>query len=217
MGESIGLRKMKTHLFLLIVLILTFCSCSNNEEFYVSPTGNDKNPGTKGQPFLSFNKAKEKVSQIIANGTKNEEIHLYFRGGTYFFDQCVVIKAGEFGKGNNKVIFSAYKDEKPVFSSGIILKGWNKLTDNPPFLPEPARGKVWVTNIPGQGSGKIARFLCTDSVPLVNAVSGGFFTDEDDSVSISTDDDDGYHSMSSDQLSSFVFPKDSTAGMGKPE
>ena len=198
---------MKTHLFLMILLMLLFCSCTSNiKEFYVSPTGNDNNPGTKGQPFLSFNRTKEAVSQIIANGTKNKEIQVYFRGGTYFFDQSVVIKSEEFGLGNNKIIFSSYQDEKPVFSSGKILTGWNKLLDNPPFLPEIAKGKVWVTKIPESESRPIARFLCNED-PLPNAVSKGLFTDENDSVRKS--ENDFYYYKSPEAYSSFIFPKKS--------
>ena len=69
----------------------------------MSPGGNDNNPGTKGKPFLSFNKAKEAVNQMIADGSKNEEIHVYFREGTYFFDQTVVLNSDQFYSGNNKI------------------------------------------------------------------------------------------------------------------
>ena len=129
---------MKSQLFLFITILLSFSSCTSNNEFYVSPTGNDSNSGTKGKPFLSFSKAREAVAELISNGAKNEEINVFFRGGIYHFDQSVVIKVGEFAEVNNKIIFSAYKDEKPVFSSGLILKGWSKVMGNPPFLPEPA-------------------------------------------------------------------------------
>ena len=199
---------MKTQLFLFITLLLAFCSCAGNSEFYVSPSGNDSNPGTKSKPFLSFSKASGAVAELISNGAENQEIHVYFRGGTYNFDQSVVLKAGEFGKGNNKVIFSAYNDEKPVFSSGIILNGWNKLTDNPPFLPETARGKVWVTSIPKKGSGKPTRFLCTDSVPLVNAVSSAVFSTEPDEMNKLEDDFMGANYEYPEKFSYFVYPGD---------
>ena len=201
---------MKIHLFLLITLILTSCSYSGNRAFYVSPSGNDSNPGTKGKPFLSFSKAKEVVAKVIKDGAENQEIHVYFRGGTYYFDKSVVIKGKELGSGNNTIIFSAYQEEKPVFSSGKLLAGWNKLSDDPPFLPETARGKVWVTNIPERGSGTIARFLCTDSVPLVNAVSEGLLTGENDNIrKIQIDHDGGANYDFSEVYSSFIFPENS--------
>jgi hypothetical protein len=176
-----------------------------NKEFYVSPTGKDSNPGTMSQPFLSFNKAKEAVSKIITDGAENQEIHVYFRGGTYFFNQSVVVKGEEFGRGNNKVIFSSYQDEKPVFSSGKILTEWKKLSDNPPFLPEIAKGNVWVTNIPKRGYGSAARFLCNDSALLINAVSEGLLTNEKDTLKKSGDE----NGNQGNQLNSFVFPGNS--------
>ena len=201
---------MKTNLFLLSALLLTFISCSGNREFYVSPSGNDSNPGTKGKPFLSFSKAKEVVAKVIKDGAENNEIHVYFRGGTYRFDQAVVIKGGEFGKGTNKIIFLAYKDEQPVFSAAKILTGWKKVTENIPHLPGIAKGKVWVTNIPERGSSPIARFLCTDSIPLVNAVSEGLWTGENDNISkVQNDHDGGANYDSLEVYSSFIFPENS--------
>ncbi len=74
---------MRTCIFFLNGLLFVFCSWTNPvREFYVSPNGSDKNPGTKVKPFLSFNKAKEAVGQMIASGSKNKEIHVYFREGT---------------------------------------------------------------------------------------------------------------------------------------
>lgn len=200
---------MKTQLFLLITFIVTLSACKENNEFYVSPSGKDGNPGTKNKPFQSFSRAKEAVAGVIIAGAENKEIHVFFRGGTYPFDQSVVIKGEEFCKGNNRIVFSAYQDEKPVFSSGIILTGWSKLTDNPPFLPETARGKIWVTNIPDRGSSPIARFLCTDSVPLVNAVSKGLLTGENDEIRKIDEQDRGANYDSSEVYSSFIFPETS--------
>ncbi len=202
---------MKTYLFLLSTLVFTFCSCTNNiREFYVSPGGNDNNPGTKGKPFLSFNKAKEAVNQMIADGSKNEEIHVYFREGTYFFDQTVVLNSDQFYSGNNKIIFSSYKSEKTVFSSAKLLTGWEKAEGDIPYLPETAKGKIWAINIPENGHGPvIARFLCTDSAPLVNAISDPFTTVESDSQNKLRSDFMGANYESPAEFSSVMFPENS--------
>lgn len=184
-------------------LIIFFCSFKTKTEFYVSPTGNDSNSGTKNQPFLSFRKATEAISQIIKHGVKNQEIHVYFRGGNYFFDKSVIIKGDEFSSGNNRVIFSAYQNEKPVFSPGKELTGWKKVQDDIPYLPEIARGKVWVSSITLNQSGTIPRCLYNEKGSLINAVSKGTYTAENESVSEETDD----YRLSLDELSSFVFPK----------
>ena len=51
-----------TVLFFLFIFLL---SCTSGEEeiaFYVSPEGNDMNPGTVEQPFKNIEKAQETVS-----------------------------------------------------------------------------------------------------------------------------------------------------------
>jgi len=202
---------MKTNLFLLTALVFTFCSWTNSvKEFYVSPDGSDNHPGTKGKPFLTFNKAKERVSQMIAGGSKNKEIRVYFREGTYFFDRTVVLNDDQFGSGNNKIVFSSYKSEKPVFSSARKLTGWKKAESDIPYLPEQAKGKIWETRIPENGHSPItARFLCTDTVPLVNAISDPFFTVESDSLNKLRSDFMGANYESPAAFSMVRFPENS--------
>jgi len=197
---------MKTPLFLFALLLVFLYSCTDSTEFYVSQSGNDSYPGTKSKPFVSFQRAKEAVSEVLKDGSGNMEVKVYFREGTYHFDQAVIIKGGEFGSGNNRVIFSAFMDEKPVFSSGIALDNWKKLTSNPEYLPESAKDKIWVTNIPGQGSGKPARFLCSDSIPLVNAISESVFSVEPDGMNKIRDDFFGANYDYPEKFNYFHYP-----------
>ncbi len=69
---------MKTQL-LIITLLLAFCSCTDNSEFYVSPSGNNSNPGTRNKPFQNFSRAMEAVAEFIGGGAENQEINVYFR------------------------------------------------------------------------------------------------------------------------------------------
>lgn len=196
---------MKNKLFPVISLLL-LVSCMHSKEFYVSPSGNDSNPGTKNKPFLSFQRATEAVSDILKNDSENVKVKAYFREGTYHFDQTVVIRAEDLGKSNNKVVFSAYMNEKPVFSSGIALKNWTKLTTNPKDLPESAKGKIWVSDIPDHGSGKYARFLSTCSKPLVNAISKPVFSIEPDELNNLRDDFIGANYDYPEKYSYFYYP-----------
>ena len=47
-----------------------------------------------------------------------------------------------------KITYSAYKDETPIISSGVQIKGWEKLETYPKSLPEVAKGNVWVADMP---------------------------------------------------------------------
>jgi hypothetical protein len=199
---------MNAKLVCLLMVFFTFTAFAQNPvAFYVSPFGNDDNPGTKEKPFLSFDKAKETVVKTIDAGLKGQDIAVYFCEGSYFFDNTSVMKGSEFSKGNNRIVFSAYPGEKPIFSAGMELAKWSLLKDDLLFLPDVAKGKVWVTDLPETGQEGIARFLCDESGPLRNSVSGPFLTAEDDSIT-------SYNDYNSDKYpperrSFFVFPESS--------
>ncbi len=53
----------KAKVFFILFLFLLSCSSGEKEiVFYVSPEGNDMNPGTVEQPFKNIEKAQETVS-----------------------------------------------------------------------------------------------------------------------------------------------------------
>ncbi len=189
---------------LLIAVVLFSCNSTSNT-FFVSPDGNDENSGSESGPFYSLERAKDAVSQLIADGMKDEEIHVYFRGGTYSFDQSVIFNGDEFGTGNNRIIFSAYQDEKPVFSAGKVLTGWQKVEGNLPNLPTVAQGNIWAAEIPEGNPKGIARFLGKDTISLQNAISGHMTTTEPDEMNVSKDDFMGANYDDPEPYSRFIF------------
>jgi len=86
--------------------------------FYVSPTGNDSNPGTIGNPFLTINKGLT----AIGNGGL-----LYLRSGTY--PQSSKLTLDKIGSVSNTIRMWAYPGETPVIDStgntsdGISISG----------------------------------------------------------------------------------------------
>ena len=109
-------------------VFLPLISLTAQSEFYVSPNGSDSNPGTLDQPFLSLLKAKEVVAAEIPSMT--DDIIVYFKGGDYFFDTTVVFTSVDGGMNGYKVIYRAYKDEKPVFNGATKVTGWEKYDEN---------------------------------------------------------------------------------------
>src|SRR5690606_33482358 len=93
-----------------------------------------------------------------------------------------------------------FENEKPVFNAGVKLEGWIKEDSDLPNLPGIAAGNIW--SIPIPDNIEAARFLFNDSGPLVNAVSDGLHTAEDENTfsNINTP-------PTREQLSSFVFPE----------
>jgi pectate disaccharide-lyase len=72
---------------------------------YVSPAGNDANPGTIDAPFYSLHTA-------VAAAFPGDVI--YLRGGTYFYTNTVFITGQN--SSNNPVLISAYPGEQPVLN-----------------------------------------------------------------------------------------------------
>ncbi len=199
-------------LFMLGVLFSSFNTSST--VFYVSPDGNNENSGSISKPFQSLERAKAAVSQLISDGMENHEVLVYFREGTYYFEKSVVFNGEEFGAGNNRIIFSAYQDEKPVFSGGKIITGWQKLEENLTHLPEAARGKIWTAYIPEGNPNKIARFLGKDTISLQNAISGHMSTNETDDMNVSKDDFMGANYDDPEPYSRFIYSENDLRNWG---
>jgi hypothetical protein len=91
------------------------------ETFYVSPTGNDKNPGTKDQPFATIQKAQ---SHLHPGDT------VYLRGGTYHLTESNISRVERIyaclsfldnsGKPGKYLNYFAYPGEIPVFNCEAV-------------------------------------------------------------------------------------------------
>ena len=90
--------------------------------FYVSPNGSDKHPGTEKEPFATLEKAKSAVRQVGTNARGN--IVVYFRGGIYKIDKPVNFDHFDSGPDGYRVIYTNYPGERPVFSGGLTITGW---------------------------------------------------------------------------------------------
>lgn len=84
---------------------LTIAAAPTNGNWFVSPTGNDANPGTMAAPFATLNKAQS----VAAPG------HIiYLRGGTYALSSTIRITNS--GTVGNPIQLLAYPGETPYFN-----------------------------------------------------------------------------------------------------
>jgi hypothetical protein len=91
-------------------------------EFYVSPSGSDKNPGTKAKPFQTITHARDSVAKINSNMTGDIVVHL--AGGAYEISESVVFDVNDSGTNGHKVIYKAIADQTPMVSGGKAIKNW---------------------------------------------------------------------------------------------
>lgn len=82
---------------------------TGSTSYYISPTGNDSNPGTKSAPFKSMMKAQE----VASSGDT-----VYIRGGVY--DEFEIAKTDSnynyvHAMTKSGITYEAYPGERPVF------------------------------------------------------------------------------------------------------
>ncbi len=117
--------------FLLFVLLVgSFISCSHrNNAIYVATDGDDNNKGTRFSPLATFEEARNRVKQIMANDQPDEDtIYVYFRKGAYYFTKAAELDAEDRGQVNCPVKYMAYPGEEVIFSGGKTIDP-NAFTD----------------------------------------------------------------------------------------
>ncbi|WP_114558389.1 right-handed parallel beta-helix repeat-containing protein [Desertihabitans aurantiacus] len=91
---------------------------------FVSPDGDDANPGTESAPLRTIEAARD----ALAGRTSAEEPGtVWLRGGDYVLDQAVLLEGAE----HSWVTYAAYRDE-PVHLTGaheLPTDGWRRLSD----------------------------------------------------------------------------------------
>ncbi len=88
-------------------------------EFFVAPNGNDAQPGSKDQPLATPTRAL-----VLARAVKDEPVTIYLRGGTYQLDAPLTLTVDDTRSEAAPLTLLAYRDERPILSGGVLLKGW---------------------------------------------------------------------------------------------
>ncbi|MDX1284678.1 MAG: hypothetical protein R3182_06690, partial [Draconibacterium sp.] len=122
---------MLNHIFIAFIFV---CLCSLNalsqtQNFFVSPTGNDTNPGTIESPVATFEGAQRLVRKFkkINPGIP---VNVYFKGGKYYRTQSAVFISEDSGTKSAPVKYAAFPGEEPLILGGkkLLLK-WEKFRD----------------------------------------------------------------------------------------
>jgi hypothetical protein len=93
---------------------------------YVSPTGNDSNPGTMAQPLRTVGKARDVVRGMTAGMIA--DITVYLRGGTYPQTSTLAFSNADSGQNGHYVKYLAYTGEQPIITGGQPITGWTAST-----------------------------------------------------------------------------------------
>lgn len=105
-------RAQSRNKFVLLVFFLLPIIASAKTVF-VSPKGNDKNPGTIQKPVATFAKAQE----LAQASPKNERTEVVFQKGVYYLPQTVVLTTAD-----NNITYRAENEGNAILSGGKLLK-----------------------------------------------------------------------------------------------
>lgn len=121
------------------LLYLFFVSPIYGQTIYVSPTGNDKNQGTKEKPVFSF----EKAQRLARKSPKNANVEIIFANGTYYLPQTI-----NFSPVDNKasVFYKAEVEGKAVLSGGCLLHLKWQYSENKIFVAK-IRGNTTIDQL----------------------------------------------------------------------
>jgi len=123
-------------------------------EFYVSPSGNDANPGTKDRPFATLQRARDEIRRLKASGRLPADgITVEVRGGMYELSRPLELTEQDSGTENVPIVYRAYEGESVKIGGGREVTGWKHVTDITVLnrLHESARGQVWRADLKALG------------------------------------------------------------------
>lgn len=137
--------KISKILFLILVVLASWSCSQEPVVFYVSPGGNDSNPGTSvDKPFATLQKARDAVRATKKNGTLKSPVTVYLLDGIYELSEPLILTDEDSGTEKCPVTYCAYQNEKPVISGGKKISGnWQK-----------HEGEIMVCDVPEATDGK---------------------------------------------------------------
>ena len=107
---------------LVLLLAGSPASAAVFQQFYVAPSGDDANPGTKAKPFRTLERARDAARAV--NHRMAGDILVHLRGGTYTVTAPVEFGVADSGQNGFNITYRAYKEEVPVISGGVLVTDW---------------------------------------------------------------------------------------------
>ena len=102
--------------------------------FYVATNGSDAwsgtlvapNRGKTDGPFATLTRARDAVRDLRMRARLTGPVTVAIRGGFYPLAETITLTTADSGSERIPTIFAAYPGEKPVFSGGLRLTGWEQ-------------------------------------------------------------------------------------------
>ncbi|OGV70522.1 MAG: hypothetical protein A3K19_24685 [Lentisphaerae bacterium RIFOXYB12_FULL_65_16] len=110
----------------LLVAALPACRTAAAEgEFYLSPDGNDANPGTVEKPFATLEAARDAIRALKKNSTYPASgVTVWLHGGIYERDKTFSLTADDSGLPGAPVVYRACPNETAILIGGRKILNW---------------------------------------------------------------------------------------------
>ena len=132
-------------------MLLAGSSARAETTFYVATSGCDANPGTRGRPFRTFERARE----AVRSAGQSKARRVIVRGGVYEFSTSFSLGPQDSGTAKRPVIWEAAKGENVRLEGGRELPAstWQPVEDSTTLqrLDAAARGKVFKVDLKALG------------------------------------------------------------------
>lgn len=131
-------------------------SAPSGVQFHVAPNGHDQDPGTRERPFRNLERARDAVREWKArNGFLPEGgVTVWLHDGRHERTEPFVLGPEDSGRDGAPIDYRALPGGWPILSGGRLIRGWRKVTEDVPGLPDSARGRVWVAEVPDARDGQ---------------------------------------------------------------
>jgi len=126
------------YLIILLFFFLTFFVFNAfSYSIYIKPTGNDSNPGTPEKPLATLQAARDLARIVRKDKNITEPIEIIISAGNYLLKDPLELTAEDSGTDKSPLIFKGAHGAIPVFSGGIKLPAFEKVSE-----------RLWKISIP---------------------------------------------------------------------
>jgi hypothetical protein len=92
---------------------------------YVSPAGDDANPGTKDKPVRSLERARDLARTVKQKSTDGSYgCMVLLSGGVFRLTKTLTLDARDSGSPGDPVVYLAVEGEKPIITGALRVTGW---------------------------------------------------------------------------------------------
>ena len=114
--------------FILLLSFLITITGAPAAEFWVSPNGDDGNPGTRAEPMKSPALALRAARELrrLDDPSLTNGVRIILGGGRYHLTEPLVVHPEDSGTPTHPTRFDAESGESPVLSGGVRIINWQQ-------------------------------------------------------------------------------------------